>query len=149
MAEATLPIVSMGMWPIVSMGKEGHSVWIATLGLAGRGNLLWFGAQVSHLSRFITLLPGRRYLPMGNSDLIITASGNDYNFLPAFDSSNLAIWVNACVCVISICAREGPPSEALSYYTFVQKASVCSSWSHASLGIECHENPHKKVNHSS
>lgn len=79
------------MPPRVSMGKEGHSVWIATLGLAGGGNLLWFGAQVSYLSRFMTILPGRRYLPMGNSDLIITASGNYYNFLPAFDSSNLVI----------------------------------------------------------
>lgn len=70
-------------------GEEGHAARYATLDLVGERICFDFWGQVSHLSGSITLLSGRKYLPMGNSDLIITASGNYYNFQPAFYSSNL------------------------------------------------------------
>ena len=45
---------------------------------------------------------------MGNSDLIITASGNYYDVLSAFDSSNLVICVNVSV-LLYVCAQDRCP----------------------------------------
>ena len=86
---------------------------------------------------------------MGNSDLIITASGNYYDVLSAFDCSNLVICVHACV-LLDVCAQDRSPraKPQISIHWFKKCQNILadpmSFWA-----LKCHENHQEKVNRSS
>ena len=61
---------------------------------------------------------------MGNSNLIITASGNYYDVLSAFDSSNLVICLNVCV-LLYVCAQDRSP-QAKPQISMLLLLSRCS-----------------------